>query len=369
MDENGRKYIKQSISNNISLEQIRNEMIRNGYEEWDIQNELNSAYATPTDATSPAASAESSGSVMPPSSENQENQQTATLNEQITPKKSNKILISIIIIMAASVILVVFAIGLFSGDSKDQGNVSSGENDTGIASLNNTETGLLGNINEKIDNLIVTESELKIMDEECAQKFRAYKEGFEEMLDINTQKYNAGEDISTSNLSDYTNITILDVAKCYINYSLISNNNSACENIHNVYDSDSQTLYDREIMIKDICYFKLASLTGDEKNCKSLSYEFDYNLCYILLFEYHSDYKYCNKIKDSFMKEACLIEAANKDNYKEVCYSLKVPINLVKCIAKIAKETDNIEICDELQQFAVVGIELDLHDTCLKLAS
>ena len=367
MDENGRKYIKQCISNNISLEQIRNEMIRNGYEEWDIQNELNSAYATPTDVISPAASAETSGSVMPSSSENQENQQTATLNEQITPKKSNKILIYIIIIMAAFLILAIFAIGLFNGNAKDLGNVSSEENDTGIASLNNTETGLLGNINEKIDNLIVTESEFKGMEEECAQKFKSYNEGRDKAWDIKMQKMKAGENLSTFNLSDYINITILDVAQCYVNYSLISNNNSACENIHYVYDSDS--LFEREVMIKDICYFKLASLTGDEKTCKSLSNEYDYNLCYILLFEYHSDYKYCNKIKDQFMKEACLIEAANKDNYKELCYSIKVPINFVKCIAKIAKETDNLEICDELQKFAVVGIELDLHDTCLELAS
>lgn len=366
MDENGRKYIKQSISNNISLEQIRNEMIRNGYEEWDIQNELNSAYATPTAATSPAASAESSGSVMPPSSENQENQQTATLNEQITPKKSNKILISIIIIMAASVILVVFAIGLFSGDSKDQGNVSSGENDTGIASLNNTETGLLGNINEKIDNLIVTESEFKEMEEECAQKFRAYKEGFEEMLDINTQKYNAGEDISTSNLSDYTNITLYDVIQCYVNYSIISNNYSACENIDNAYGSDYIS-DGHEEAIKGYCYLSLASSTGDEKVCKGLKIHYD--SCYALISEYHSDSSYCKKIKNQGLKEECLFNAVNKDNYKEICYSLTYGITVVKCIAKIAKETDNLEICDELQNYKIVGIESELDSDCRKLAS
>jgi len=57
MDENGRKHIKQCIFNNTPLEQIRDEMISSGYDEWDIQNELNSAYATPTEVTSPAVSA------------------------------------------------------------------------------------------------------------------------------------------------------------------------------------------------------------------------------------------------------------------------------------------------------------------------
>jgi len=285
--------------------------------------------------------------------------------------------------MAVSIILTVFAIGLFNGDAKDQSDVSSGENNTETASLNNTETGLLGKATEKIDNLIVTGSELKEMDEECAQKFRVYKEKrdkieeeIDRLEDAYFEKLMAGENVSPINYTEiYANTAITfqdieDIIQCYANISVISGNYSSCENIYSVYDAVpvSDTLNSLEILIRNECYLMVSSLTGDEKICVLLRHAYSDN-CYVQISGYHSDFSYCNKIKDSFIKETCIIEAANKDNYKELCYSIKVPINMVKCIVKIAKETNNIEVCDELKQFAVVGIELDLHDTCLKYAS